>query len=462
MTHLYDAIVVGAGPAGLLAAVTLQEAGWDVLVLEARDRIGGRAHTKTLSDGTPVERGAELVHGPAVATWEFIARFGLRTHIRRPAGPKAPIFREGEWGVDDDPINEEAYARFDDLLCTPQSDDVSLREVLVAGGLTGAVLEAAEKIFLSTSAPIPPEELSARNASEIWHLANRPRDPISGVSRPGNPNFILVDGYGQLWRELSRPLGDGILLGTPVAAIDWSSEGVVVHAVGKEFKARTAILTLPLGVLQSGSVQFRPGLPDIKLAAIQGIRSGGIVKIIAEFGRPWWEDVLGHVRSFRSAPSSVFSGFFAPFWDRPGPPALIAEAGHPHAIDVTGDPGRIRSLFLGVLGETFPRVDVESELVSLDIADWASDPWTMGAQSSVPVGCYQMRADLAAPTPPLFWAGEAVHTRGHAACVHGALETGRRAAFEVLHALRPMLLDDPESHVDWWQYSPRMVSGARQ
>ena len=110
----------------------------------------------------------------------------------------------------------------------------------------------------------------------------------------------------------------------------------------------------------------------------------------------------------------------------------------------------------------FPRVDLESELVSLDVADWASDPWTMGAQSSVPVGCYQMRADLAAPTPPLFWAGEAVHTRGHAACLHGALETGRRAAFEVLHALRPMLLDDPESRVDWWQYSPHMVSGARQ
>ena len=127
--------------------------------------------------------------------------------------------------------------------------------------------------------------------------------------------------------------------------------------------------------------------------------------------------------------------------------------GTPHVEEATGDSGRIRSLFLGVLGEMFPRVDLESELVSLDVADWASDPWTMGAQSSVPVGCYEMRADLAAPTPPLFWAGEAVHTRGHAACVHGALETGRRVALEALHALQPMYVTQPESRLDWWDYS---------
>ena len=461
MPHLHDAVVIGAGPAGLLAAATLQEAGRDVLVLEARDRIGGRAHSVPLSDGTAAERGAEMIHGPTVVTWEFIARFGLRTHYIETTRQSTPFFRGGEWLFDSDPVGEEAHARLDDLLTTPNSDAVSLRDALVAGGLSGALLEAAE-MMLSGTAAIPPEELSARNASEIWHLEDSLRDPIGGVSRPGNPNFMLVDGYGRLWQELSRPIADGIRISTPVKAIDWSSDGVVVSAGGREFKARTAILTLPVGVLQSGIVQFRPGLPERKQAAIQGIRSGGLIKVIAEFRRPWWEDVLGHVGFFRSAPTSVFRGFLAPFWDRPGPPTLTAGIGHPHVKDVTGDSGRIRSLFLGVLGEMFPRVDLESELVSLDVADWASDPWTMGTQSSVPVGCYQMRADLAAPTPPLFWAGEAVHTRGHAACVHGALETGRRAAFEALHTLRPMLVDDPEARLNWWQYSPRMVSGSSQ
>ena len=452
MPHLHDAIVIGAGPAGLLAAVTLQEAGRDVLVLEARDRVGGRAHTAPLSDGTPVERGAQQVHGPTVVTWEFIAKFGLRTHYIQSLRQGTPIFRGGEWVLADDPISEEAPTRLDQLLCTPNSDAVSLRDALVAGGLTGALLEAAE-VLLSVSAAIPPGELSARNASEIWHLGDSLRDPISGVSRPGNPNFVLVDGYGRLWQELSRPIADVIHLRTPVAAIDWSSDGVMVYGGGREFKARTAVVTLPVGVLQAGTVEFRPELPERKLAAIGGIRSGGLIKVIAEFRHPWWEDVLGHTAYFRSAPSSAFHGFLAPFWDRVGPPALTTIMGTPHVEEATGDSGRIRSLFLGVLGEMFPRVDLESELVSLDVADWASDPWTMGAQSSVPVGCYEMRADLAAPTPPLFWAGEAVHTRGHAACVHGALETGRRAALEALHALQPMYVTQPESRLDWWDYS---------
>ena len=407
MAQLYDTIVIGAGPAGLLAAVTLQEAGRNVLVLEARDRIGGRTHTVPLSDGTPVERGAQQIHGPTVITWEFIARLGLRTHYIDIKRDTTPIFREGEWLLDGDPIGEEAHARLDDLLSTPNSDDLSLREALVAAGLTGALLEAAE-VWLSLSAAMPPEELSARNASEIWHLLDSQRDPISGVSRPGNPNFLLADGYRRLWQELSRPITDVIHLRTPVAAIDWSSDGVAVYAGGREFKARTAILTLPVGVLQSGTVQFRPGLPERKLAAIHGIRSGGVIKVIAEFRRPWWEDVLGHVGFFRSAPSS-FHGFWAPFWDRTGPPALSTIMGNPHAKDATGDPGRIRSMFLSLLEEMFPRVDLESELVRLDVADWPSDPWAMGAQSAVPVGCYQMRPDLATPTPPLFWAGEASH-----------------------------------------------------
>ncbi len=207
MSQLYDAIVIGAGPAGLLAAVTLHEAGRDVLLLEARDRIGGRTDTVPLSDGTPVERAAQQNQGPTVMTWEFVAKFGLRTHYIEYARQSTPIFRGGEWLLDGDPIGEEAQARLDELMSIRNPDDVSLRDALLGGGLTGAVLEAAE-VWFSISAPIPPEELSVRNASEIWHLQDSQRDPISGASRPGNPNFLLVDGYARLWQELSRPIAN--------------------------------------------------------------------------------------------------------------------------------------------------------------------------------------------------------------------------------------------------------------
>ena len=201
---LHDCIVVGAGAAGLLAAVTLQEAGRDVVVLEARDRIGGRANSEPVSDGNLVERGAQVIHGPTVATWEFVARFGLKTHHSDGGDRRASaVFRDGDW-VDTDPLSDEAWERLDGVLGVPHPDNISLRDALLAAGLEGAVLEAAERMC-SVGAPMPPDELSARNASEIHHCFDSSRDPISGVSRPGNPNFALIDGYSNLWRQLSGP-----------------------------------------------------------------------------------------------------------------------------------------------------------------------------------------------------------------------------------------------------------------
>jgi monoamine oxidase len=97
----------------------------------------------------------------------------------------------------------------------------------------------------------------------------------------------------------------------------------------------------------------------------------------------------------------------------------------------------------------FPEIDVRAELVRLDIADWPADPWARCAVSVEPVGGSHLRAALARPTPPLFWAGEATATDGSAECVHGALATGRQAALDALHLIRPLSIADPSSRLDW-------------
>jgi len=442
MARSLDCIVLGAGPAGLIAGVTLREAGRDVMVLEARDRIGGRAHSGVLSDGTPIERGAQVVHGPTVATWEFIVRFGLTTHFRRRLGNSA-IFRGGEWTLGTVPAIEEAYERLEEVLSVPNADTLSLHDALLAAGFSAIQMEAVEATMRVMS-PIEPQEVSVQHALESWRLI-----------QPQNPNFSIVEGYRRLWEELSRPIAGVICLSTPVTAIDWSSGRVVVYASGQQFEARTAILTLPVGVLQAGTVEFRPPLPEGKLAAIHGLRMGIVIKVIAEFRRPWWEEQLGQVSSFRKV-ASIFSGFSSHFWNRPGPPTLITYIGAGPAKEVSGDSDQIRAMYLSDLGAMFPDVDLESELVSLDIVDWPADPWARGGYSVAPVGAYHLRADLGAPTPPLFWAGEAVAQGGSAETVHGALETGRRAAIEVLHAVQPLYVGDPETRLDWWDYNPRM------
>jgi monoamine oxidase len=440
VSKVFDCVVIGAGAAGLAAAAALHEAGRTFVVLEARDRIGGRDHTVRLSGGQAAERGGEYLHGARVATWEYVARYGLETHLANgPTRIGVPEYRRGEWWSAGTSESDQALQGLGAALAIPDAADVSLRDALRRAGFSGDRLRAAEG-RMEVLSPIDPTVVSARSSAAAWRLV-----------APETACFVLVHGYGELWDKLSRPFADRIRLGSPVFALDWSPTGVTAHANGRTFEGRTAIVTLPIGVLQSGVVAFRPHLPERKQAAIDGLRSGAIVKVIAEFRRPFWEARTGVVPSFR-APESAFFAFRVSFWDRPGPPTLVAFIGAASALAVTGHPDRVAALLRETLGEMFPETDIGAELVRLEVADWPADPWARGAVAVEPVGGAHFRGDLALPTPPIFWAGEATSTDGGAECVHGALTTGRRAVVEALHLLRPASITDPTSRLEWAQY----------
>ena len=284
-----DCVVVGAGAAGLAAAATLREAGRTFVVLEARDRIGGRAHTVRLSGGQAAERGAEYLHGARVATWEYVARYGLATHLASgPTRIGVPEYRDGEWWPEGTSNSDGALRGLGAALSIPDATEVSLRDALVRAGFSGDRLRAAEG-RMEVLSPIDPTVVSARSAAAAWRLV-----------APETANFVLVGGYAELWGALSRPFADRIRLASPVTALDWSAAGVAAHADGRTFEGRTAVVTLPVGVLQTSAIAFRPDLPDRKRAAIGGLRSGAIVKLIAEFRRPFWEARTGTVPSFRA------------------------------------------------------------------------------------------------------------------------------------------------------------------
>ena len=102
----------------------------------------------------------------------------------------------------------------------------------------------------------------------------------------------------------------------------------MAHASGRRFEARTAIVTLPVGVLQAGVVEFEPPLSQTKLRAIEDFGTGALILVTAEFRRPFWEERIGRVPHFRSsAPSPFRTGFKDYFWDRPGPPTLCTHMG---------------------------------------------------------------------------------------------------------------------------------------
>ena len=444
---MFDCVIIGGGPAGLAAAVALSDAGADFVLLEAQDILGGRAQSGSLSDGTPIERGAQQIHGPTIATWEYLYRHGLTTHYLIPGikGVDA-VFAGGQW-TGGDALRKEAYRLLMDALVhrfgDTESDGISVHQALVDAGMQGDQLAAADGRF-NVLCPIPPDQLSSRAAAEALRF-----------NGTGLPNFAIVEGYSELWRRMAATFESRIRLGTPVIAIDWPDDGpgVTVTTPSGEYRAATALITLPVGVLQAGGISFQPELPEGKIEAIEGLIMGPTIKAFAEFKRAWWEDSLGNVAGFRNA-DSVFHGWEALFWDRPGPPVLSAMIGL-RGAELSGDEDAVRSAFLGDLVAMFPGVDIEAEIVNLEVWDWTADPYAGGSLSVAQLGGQALREELAWPTPPLFWAGEATSTNGNATGVHGALESGRRAAQEVLHSVRPLYATDADSRLDWRTQVPR-------
>jgi monoamine oxidase len=233
----------------------------------------------------------------------------------------------------------------------------------------------------------------------------------------------------------AEALGDGarVRLQAVVRGIRWRPGAVEIEGefLGRHFveKARRAIVTLPLGVLQSGDVRFRPALRG-KQSALRGLASGPVIKAALRFRHPFWEECSPGTAFFHST-RSAFPTFWTPLPARV--PLLIAWAGGPKAerLGHLSEKNLIGEALRGVRGVFGTVPELEAALVH----DWRRDPFARGAYSYVRVGGESARETLAEPiADTLFFAGEATDTAGEAGTVAGALQSGVRAARQLLDA----------------------------
>lgn len=420
-----DVIVVGAGAAGLAAARMLQSNGYRVLVLEARSRIGGRMDTSTVWPDFPVDLGASWIHG---------IHGNPLTPIARALGIKFVLtFYNNEVLVH--PGGATANAAFDALVSRAASDvrqaraasyrlnrDIPLSQAVTnfygSDYPTGDALVALNYYVNSV---IEQEYAADWSQLSAWNF-----DDDSGFH---GADALLTGGYVQIADHLA--LGLDIELNQWIDRISWSDAGVTVTTNGgASYAAPACVVTLPLGVLQSGAVTFSPALPADQARAIGKLGMGLYNKCFLRFPsvfwqqRPDWIEYLTLTKGIFAEWINLDQGF--------GQPALIGfNAGlEARAIEALSDVDTVAGAMTALramYGKSIP------DPISYQITRWSQDPYTLGSYSYEPTGASgATRAVLArAFSRSLFLAGEATHPH-FSATVHGAYLSGHRAARQVM------------------------------
>jgi len=436
MQSSFDVIVIGAGAAGLAAAARLGEAGRSVLVVEARDRVGGRIWTRHEPGvAAPIELGAEFIHGHAPCNVAWLAKAG-----------KAPIESgDSHWRLEGGVLQQRDsfFHKLQDVLqrhLKEVSHDISL-DTLLNKTLKNELPAEVREYALMMAEGFDAADTTRASAQAIV-------DEWTGEMMTNAPQSRPDGGYAQVLIALSGALNQHkvrVQMQTVVREVSWSRGSVEVSGefLGRSFRARAprAVIALPLGVLQlrdtADAVKFSPTL-SAKRGALRGLVSGPVIKIVLKFHTPFWEDL----EDGRYRDSAFFHAPKAPlptFWTSTPLRAttLNAWAGGPRAINLSSGAdfaGMVRQA-VETLDTMFGKnVDVGSQLDAAYLHDWQKDRFAYGAYSYVAVGGGTARADLASPLDDtLFFAGEATDVE-EPATVTGALQSGERAAREILGA----------------------------
>jgi monoamine oxidase len=395
-------VVVGAGFAGLAAADALARAGVEVVVLEARGRVGGRVWSRELPNGSVVEMGAEFILPGEDVILGLVERFGLGLWDKGMRyGDREPR------GVDVDREGVMAAAQTVGKALAEGGEEVArLSAADFLGGLD--IDPAAREAILSRC------ELSAANtadrvtAAALAHLAEVGEDACPSVAG-GNQRLALA---------LAAELGPAVRLRAPVDRIAWREGEVTVSAAGAEVDAEVCVVAAPASVLSH--IAFEPALPEAIATAIGGVAYGHAAKLfVALRAVPAPSAVLSVPGRYWTWTAGGAGGRVQPVVS-----AFVGSAPALEALGVTEGP----DAWLASITDVRPDLPLEPE--SALLSTWDDDPWIAAAYSTrTPAGS---TGDLLTePVGPLYFCGE--HTAGEwASLMEGALRSGLRAADQVL------------------------------
>jgi monoamine oxidase len=409
--RIYDILIVGAGISGLAAADNLIDSGKDILVLEARDRIGGRIWSH-LWNGVIIEEGANWIHtSDGNPITEFAEKHGFTTY-ETPLNSMVAYLNGKE--IDNDEYDYLVKEFWSYIIANQEKgQDESLANTISNFKLEKS-FQFDEKMVINYLAN---SEISNEYGADLTNLS---RDYFDIGEDYGDGELVLPNGLQQLTDVLKDEVD--IRLNHIVTKIEYQDGRVIVYANNKKFHAKKVLVTVPLGVLKSGDIEFIPPLPISKQNAISKLGMGLLQKHWLLFDEVYWDEDVVWILPVNEQNWECMNYTYT------GKPILLCFTMGEYAKNQESLPdSAITSDIMNVLRNTYGQ-NIPNP-IDVHFTKWASDKFSYGAYSFTAVGnTPETYYEISAPIVNLiYFAGEHTH-ENYPATIHGAYLSGIRAA----------------------------------
>jgi monoamine oxidase len=429
----FDVVIIGAGAAGLGAALTLIRGGARVLVLEARNRVGGRVYCDNTTFPIPVDMGAQWLHQGLTNPLRVIAQQAGYTTVH-DAFPR--VIYEGDQPLDADDLRVLEFMG----LAMEMAGKINEAGGTVAGGgrpdgpASDEIGEYQASDAFAMASGVVNAFCGDMSELSVLDFANFYAKTLLPVASGLGDEFLIPSGLGNFIADLAG--GVHIELSTPVKEIWWGERwGVQIKtAFDTVIRAKTVIVTASMGVLANDVIKFTPQLDSIYTDAFSGLKMETLTKVFLQF-KP---DVTFGLPNMNSiclplATTSEVPFVNAPMWGE-NVAMLLLLGNLAKQMENEGE-GALIEYALKTMSSMFGSKINRDNLVASSHHSWLKDPWSRGCTSYAPPGAVPLRKTLATPVNgQVFFAGEAVSLYAHSS-VHGAYETGAAAARQILKLL---------------------------
>jgi monoamine oxidase len=474
----FETVIIGGGWAGVGAARTLYDKGLrNFIVLEGRDYIGGRSRTVPFDTST-VELGSQWIHGASTANPVYNAAQKASITITKEPG-NVVAYSDVYGGSSPHRVPQQdlrsleqaqwtnGFFPYQRRLQDSTNKDMSLRatadKYIQSRGITGQArtgLEFVLELYITQE-----YAASLQSMSTWWWDSDYVVKGGDGIIQSG-----AGKGYTGIIESYAGSFIDKIQLSSKVTRIDWSNTGSVIvdyiqGGVAKQVRARKAIITVPLGVLQRGSIQFTPSLPRWKLTAIRRLGMGLLNKLIMKWPDtdtlPWPSNTEWIERITETSEAGKWTDFYN-MKPSTGKNILVAFSAGNEALRVEGlsDQQQLSEAMASMKHMYGDNIPAPEQIL---VTRWSADPFSAGSYSYYKVGSRpRHRKNLKKPLGDrLFFAGEACHLR-YPSTTHGALLSGKEAAILVANRLQRRLVQGEEEQADHVEEEEASFTGSER